>query len=247
MITIKSKEEIRLMRKAGKIVGDTLKLIEDNIKVGMTTQSLDALAYDYIKKCGAEPSFLGYDGYPASICVSIDDEVVHGIPGKRVILEGQIVSVDIGAFINGYHGDAARTFMIGRVASNRQKLVKVCEESFFEGVKAISIGGRIGDISNAIQTYVESNGYSVVRELVGHGIGREMHEDPNVPNYGKAGHGYRLEHGMTIAIEPMINLGARAVEILEDGWTVVTVDGSPSAHYENTVAITDEGVEILTL
>jgi len=247
MITIKSKEEIKIMRRAGKIVGDTLKLIEDNIRAGMTTQSLDALAYNYIVKRGAEPSFLGFDGYPASICVSIDDEVVHGIPGKRVILEGQLVSVDIGAVIDGFHGDAARTFMIGRVADARRKLVSVCEQSFFEGVKAIRIDGRIGDISQAIQTYVEANGFSVVRELVGHGIGRQMHEEPNVPNYGKAGHGFRLENGMTIAIEPMINLGGRAVEIQEDGWTVVTVDGSPSAHYENTVAITDDGVEILTL
>lgn len=248
MVTVKTAQEIELMRKANQIVRDTLFLIEDKIKPGMTTKDLDKLAHDFIKKCNAVPSFLGYSGYPASICVSIDEEVVHGIPSpKRYIEEGQIVSVDIGSIYKGYNGDAARTFAIGKIDSEKQKLIDVTKQSFFEGVKILKEGVRLGDLGHAIQSYAESNGFSVVRALVGHGIGRDMHEDPEVPNYGRQGHGLRLKSNMTIAIEPMINAGTFDVVMLDDGWTVVTADGKPSAHYENTVAITPEGVDILSL
>lgn len=247
MINVKSKDEINLMRHAGAIVRDTLLYLEEKICPGMTTKRLDTLAYEFIKKCGAEPSFLGYQGFPASICVSIDDEVVHGIPtAGRIIEEGQIVSVDVGAYINGFHGDAARTFAIGNVSPEKLRLIRTCEESFFKGVEMVRPGARIGDVSHAIQAHAEGAGYSVVREMIGHGIGREMHEDPNVPNYGQAGRGVRLDVGMAIAIEPMINLGTRYIEILENEWTVATVDGKPSAHYENTVVVTENGCEILT-
>lgn len=248
MVTVKTAQEIELMRKANQIVRDTLLLIEEKIKPGMTTKDLDKLAHDFIKKCNAVPSFLGYSGYPASICVSIDEEVVHGIPSpKRYIEEGQIVSVDIGSIYKGYNGDAARTFAIGKIDSEKQKLIDVTKQSFFEGVKILKEGVRLGDLGHAIQSYAESNGFSVVRALVGHGIGRDMHEDPEVPNYGRQGHGLRLKSNMTIAIEPMLNAGTFDVVMLDDGWTVVTADGKPSAHYENTVAITPEGVDILSL
>ena len=248
MITIKTAEEIELMRKANVIVRDTLDLIRDNIKEGMTTKALDKIAYDYITKCGAKPSFLGYDGFPASICTSINEQVVHGIPSDKVVIkEGDIVSVDCGSIYKGFNGDAARTFMIGKVDEKVKKLVEVTEQSFFEGVKILKEGVRLGDLGHAIQSYAESFGYGVVRALVGHGIGRDMHEDPEVPNYGRAGHGLRLRKNMTIAIEPMINMGTHDVYILDDGWTIVTADNLPSAHYENTVAITEDGVEILSL
>ena len=236
------------MRKANQIVRETLDLLEEKIKPGMTTKQLDKIAHDYIVSCDAIPSFLGYDGYPASACISIDEEVVHGIPSaKRYIEEGQIVSVDIGSIYKGYNGDAARTFAIGRVSEQKQKLIEVTKQSFFEGVKILKEGVRLGDLGHAIQSYVESNGFSVVRALVGHGIGTDMHEDPEVPNYGRPGHGLRLRANMTIAIEPMVNAGGYDVVMLDDGWTVVTADGKPSAHYENTVAITEDGVEILSL
>ncbi len=248
MITIKTAEEIELMRKANVIVRDTLDLIRDNIKEGMTTKALDKIAYDYITKCGAKPSFLGYDGFPASICTSINEQVVHGIPSDKVVIkEGDIVSVDCGSIYKGFNGDAARTFMIGKVDDKVKKLVEVTEQSFFEGVKILKEGVRLGDLGHAIQSYAESFGYGVVRALVGHGIGRDMHEDPEVPNYGKEGHGLRLRKNMTIAIEPMINMGTHDVYMLDDGWTIVTADNLPSAHYENTVAITEDGVEILSL
>ena len=248
MITIKTAEEIELMRKANVIVRDTLDLIRDNIKEGMTTKALDKIAYDYITKCGAKPSFLGYDGFPASICTSINEQVVHGIPSDKVVIkEGDIVSVDCGSIYKGFNGDAARTFMIGKVDEKVKKLVEVTEQSFFEGVKILKEGVRLGDLGHAIQSYAESFGYGVVRALVGHGIGRDMHEDPEVPNYGRAGHGLRLRKNMTIAIEPMINMGTHDVYMLDDGWTIVTADNLPSAHYENTVAITEDGVEILSL
>lgn len=248
MITIKTAEEIELMRKANVIVRDTLDLIRDNIKEGMTTKALDKLAYDYITRCGAVPSFLGYDGFPASICTSINEQVVHGIPSDKVVIkEGDIVSVDCGSIYKGFNGDAARTFMIGKVDEKVRKLVEVTEQSFFEGVKILKEGVRLGDLGHAIQSYAESFGYGVVRALVGHGIGRDMHEDPEVPNYGREGHGLRLRKNMTIAIEPMINMGTHDVYILDDGWTIVTADNLPSAHYENTVAITEDGVEILSL
>lgn len=248
MITIKTPQEIELMRKANIIVRDTLDLIRDKIKAGMTTKDLDKIAYDYITRCDAKPSFLGYSGFPASICTSINEQVVHGIPSDKVVIkEGDIVSVDCGSIYKGYNGDAARTFMIGKVDEKVQQLVKVTEQSFFEGVKILKEGVRLGDLGHAIQSYAESFGYGVVRALVGHGIGRDMHEDPEVPNYGREGHGLRLRKNMTIAIEPMINMGTHEVYMLDDGWTIVTEDNLPSAHYENTVAITEDGVEILSL
>ena len=247
MITIKSQSELSLMRQAGSIVRDALLLVEESIRPGITTRKIDSIVYEYITKCGAKPSFLGYEGYPASACVSVNDEVVHGIPSDRVIVEGDIVSVDVGAQVGGYHGDAARTFGVGAITGQLSNLIQVCKQSFFEGVKYCIEGMRLGDISSAIQTYVEANGYSIVRELTGHGIGKQLHEDPYIPNYGIKGKGVRLQNGMALAIEPMINMGARDVWCLEDGWTVTTRDGLPSAHYENTVVITQNGPEILTL
>lgn len=245
MIYLKNSSEIDLMRKSGKIVADVLSLIEDNVKVGVKTQDLDRMAYDYITSCGAKPSFLGYGGFPGSICVSIDEQVVHGFPSERILKEGEIVSIDVGACLNGFHGDAARTFLVGNVSKEKCRLVEVTKQSFFKGIEQIMVGATLGDIGEAIQSHAETNGYSVVREMVGHGIGRALHEDPNVPNYGRRRTGVRLRAGMTLAIEPMINMGAR--EVVIDGWSCVTKDRMPSAHYENTVAITDEGVEILTL
>lgn len=248
MITVKNAEEIALMRKANEIVRDALLLVEEKIKPGMTTSQVDKIVHDYIVKCGAVPSFLGYEGYPGSACVSIDDEVVHGIPSPdRRIEEGQIVSVDIGSIYKGYNGDAARTFAIGKIDDEKRRLIDVTKQSFFEGVAILKEGVRLGDLGHAIQSYVEANGFSVVRALCGHGIGTDMHEDPEVLNFGTPGHGLRLKAGMTIAIEPMVNAGVYDVVMLDDGWTVVTADGKPSAHYENTVAITHDGVEILSL
>lgn len=248
MITVKTEEQIELMRKAGKVTGDVLRLIGSEIKEGMTTKDLDRIAYEYIKSFGGEPSFLGYSGYPASICASIDETVVHGIPSDDVVIRnGQIVSIDVGVVLNGWQGDAARTFMIGDVSEEKKKLVNVTQECFFKAVENLKDGTPLGDIGYAVQTHAESNGFSVVRALVGHGIGREMHEDPSVPNYGKKGTGIRLKKGMVIAIEPMINAGVYQVDFMSDGWGVKTRDRKPSAHYENTVAITADGVEILTL
>ncbi len=248
MINIKTDDQIACMRESGKITKNVLDLIGNSIKVGMTTKDLDKIAYDYIKSCGATPSFLGYGGYPASICASIDDMVVHGIPSEnRVIKDGQIVSIDVGVIYNGWQGDAARTFMVGNVSEEKRKLVKVTEECFFKAIENLTDGSPLGDIGYRVQTHAESNGFSVVRALVGHGIGREMHEDPSVPNYGKKGTGIRLKKGMALAIEPMINMGTYQVDFMPDGWTVLTRDRLPSAHYENTVVITDNGVEILTL
>ena len=248
MINIKTDDQIACMRESGKITKDVLDLIGNSIKVGMTTKDLDKIAYDYIKSCGATPSFLGYGGYPASICASIDEMVVHGIPSEnRVIKDGQIVSIDVGVIYNGWQGDAARTFMVGNVSEEKRKLVKVTEECFFKAIENLTDGSPLGDIGYRVQTHAEANGFSVVRALVGHGIGKEMHEDPSVPNYGKKGTGIRLKKGMAIAIEPMINMGTYQVDFMPDGWTVLTRDRLPSAHYENTVVITDNGVEILTL
>lgn len=249
MILIKSNSQIAEMRKANQIVRDTLDLLRDNTKPGVSTWELNRLAYDFITSHNAVPSFLDYNGFPASICVSVDCEVVHGIPSKRKVLEeGQIVSYDCGAIFNGWHGDAARTVAVGIITPECQQLIDVTEQSFWTGVNSIVPGvTRLGDLGYAIQAYAESFGYGVVRELVGHGIGREMHEDPNVPNYGIAGHGMRLTKGMTIAVEPMINMGTEKVDFMSDGWTVKTRDRKPSAHYENTIAITDDGVEILSI
>ncbi len=245
MIYIKKDEEIEKMRKAGKIVGDVLKLVEDKIKIGMQTRELDQIAYDFITSCGAKPSFLGLYGFPGTACISINEQVVHGFPSERRIEEGDIVSFDVGAELHGFHGDAARSFYVGKISPEKKKLIDVTRECFFKGVQAVMVGGAIGDIGFAVQTHAEANGFSVVRDMVGHGVGRKLHEDPAVPNYGHKGVGVRLKKGMTLAIEPMINMGG--YEVIIDGWKCVTKDGLPSAHYENTVALTDNGVEILTL
>ena len=247
MITLKSEHEIELMRRAGKITAAARALARDMVKPGVTTQQIDKAVYHFIKSQGATPSFLNYNGYPASVCVSVNDEIIHGIPGKRVLKEGDIVSVDVGAYIGGFHGDCAGTYPCGQVSDQALDLIRVTQQSFFEGLKFAREGYRLSDISHAVQEYVESHGYSVVREYVGHGIGRRMHESPEVPNFGNPGHGPRLLRGMTIAVEPMVNAGGYAVRTLDNGWTVVTVDGSLSAHYENTILITDGEPEILTM
>lgn len=248
MISLKNGDDVVLMKKAGAIVRDTLAILEENVRVGVSTAKLDRIAYEYITKCGAKPSFLGYMGFPASICASINEEVVHGIPNpNRILKEGDIVSIDIGAYKNGFHADAARTFPVGKVSKECEILMRVCRESYFKGVEQFKEGLRLGDIGEAIQTHAESHGFGVVRQLVGHGIGREMHEDPNVPNYGVKGHGLRLKIGMALAIEPMINMGTKDIYQLDDGWTIVTADDKPSAHYENTVILTSDGVVTTTL
>jgi methionyl aminopeptidase len=249
-ITIKSASDIEKMDEAGRIVEETLNLLARSAEIGVTTQELDDIAASYIKSRGAEASFLNYNGYPRSICTSINEQVVHGIPGKYRLKDGDVLSLDVGAYKNGFHGDAARTVLIGNVPEETQKLVQVTKECFFEGIRFAKSGYRISDIAKAIQAHAESNGYGVVRDLVGHGIGRQMHEDPEVPNFWDAvhfGRGVRLTAGMTIAIEPMINMGTARVLQLEDGWTVVTADGKPSAHYENTVLITEGEPKLLTL
>ncbi len=248
MITIKSKSEIEKMRAACRITGDTLKLLEKHIRPGITTEQLDKIAREYIKSQNAKPSFLHYNGFPKSICASPNDVVVHGIPSKNVVLsQGDIISIDVGACKDGYHGDAARTFAVGKISSEAQRLIDVTKQSFFEGIKYAVHGAKLGDVSAAIQEYVEKNGYSVVRDLVGHGIGKNLHEDPSVPNFGQKGRGVRLAAGMTLAIEPMVNEGDYRVGVLDDDWTVVTEDGSLSAHYENTILIKQSECEILTL
>ena len=245
MITIKSASELVKMQAAGKVVGETLKLLSENVRPGVTTGYLDKLAHEYILSCGAKPSFLGYAGYPGSVCISVNDQVIHGIPGKRILKDGDIVSCDFGAILDGFHGDAARTFLCGEVKPEVQQLVKVTRECFFEGLKFCRVGYRISDISKAVQQHAEQYGYGVVRDYVGHGIGREMHEDPEVPNYYSPRARQRLHAGMAIAVEPMINLGTYAVKVLSDGWTVETADGLPSAHFENTILIT-EGDPVMT-
>lgn len=248
MITVKSDKEIEYMRESCRIVKETLEFVGKNIHAGMTTKDVDDLVYKYIISCGAYPSELGYEGYPASSCVSVNEVVVHGIPGDRVILDGDIVSVDITAEKNGFHGDAARTFLIGDVSEEKRNLVKVTEECFFKAIEGLQAGTPLYDIGYAVQTHAESHGYGVVRALTGHGIGRSMHEDPSVPNYGRKGTGMRLRAGMTICIEPMITMGTYKVyQDRKDGWTITTADKKPAAHYENTVLIKEDGVEILTL
>ena len=246
-VKIKTPEEIALMREACRVVKETLEFVGKNIRAGMTTKDVDDMVNRYILSCGAYPSELGYCGYPASSCVSVNEVVVHGIPSDRVIEDGDIVSVDITAEKNGFNGDAARTYLVGKVSEEKKKLVRVTEECFFKAVENLKAGTPLYDIGYAVQTHAESHGYGVVRALVGHGIGREMHEDPSVPNFGRKGTGMRLKAGMTICIEPMINMGTYKVVFHDDGWTVTTADGKPSAHYENTVLITEDGVEILTL
>ena len=247
MVTVKSQHELEAMKRAGKIVADVLSLVGEHVKPGVTTRSLDKLAYDYITSQGASPSFLHYNGFPASICASVNEMVVHGIPGSRKLVEGDIIGIDVGAKIDGFHGDAARTFAVGEIDEDKKRLILVTEQCFFEALKVLREGNRISDIARAVQTTAENAGYSVVRALTGHGIGREMHEDPQVCNYVTSGQGLRLKAGMTLAVEPMINMGVYDVKWLEDGWSVVTADGKPSAHYENTVAITEGEPIILTL
>ena len=236
------------MKQAGRITGEALALAGESIREGVTTKHIDDVIRTYIEKCGAKPSFLGYGGFPASACISVNDQVIHGIPSKDVVLkDGDIVKVDVGAFYRGFHGDSANTFAVGNISAEAKQLIDATKQSFWQGVKAIAPGGRIGDIGHAVESYVKQFGYSVVRRYVGHGIGHDLHESPEVPNYGTPGRGPRLSTGMVIAIEPMVNIGSPEVLELADGWTVLTADRSLSAHYEHTVAITDNGVEILTL
>jgi len=247
MISIKSPREIELMRTAGRIVAETLELMKESIRPGITTLELDTIAEAHIRKSGGIPAFKGYNGFPASICSSVNEQVVHGIPGSTVLNDGDIIGIDIGAVYEGYYGDAARSFGIGHISDDLKKLLRVTEESFFQGIEYALEGNRLSDISNRIQKHVEANGFSIVRDFVGHGIGTGMHEEPQIPNYGPPNKGPRLVAGMTLAVEPMVNLGRYPVKVLKDGWTVVTADGKPSAHYENTIVITKGKPEILTL
>ena len=247
MIIIKNNKEIDLMRNAGRIVAETLLCVEKKVKPGITTAELDSIAEEFITKHGAKPSFKGLYGFPASLCISVNEQVVHGIPGDYVLKEGDIISVDCGAEINGFHGDAARTFAVGDISEEAKKLISVTEGSFFKGMEFAKVGNRLSDISHAIQSYVEASGFSVVRDFVGHGIGKEVHEDPEVPNFGRPGRGPKLTAGMALAIEPMVNIGTYRVTTLGDDWTVVSADRSLSAHYENTIVILPNGPEILTL
>ena len=247
MIIIKNSEQIKLMRLAGKITAEALMVAKEEIRPGMTTKELDTKIQRYIEKCGATPTFLGYNGFPGSACISINDEVIHGIPSDRVIIrEGDIVKVDVGARYRGYNGDSARTFAVGKVSEEALKLISVTEQSFYEAMKFAKAGNRIGDIGHAVEDFVISNGFSVVREYTGHGVGAELHEEPEIPNHGRAGRGARLYPGMTLAIEPMVNAGGEKVKVRRDGWTVVTADGKLSAHYENSIAITESDPIILT-
>ena len=247
MIAIKNEQELQCMRQACKITAAARALAGEMVRPGVSTKAIDKAVHDFIVSQGAKPSFLGYHGYPGSACISVNDTVIHGIPGGYVLQEGDIVSVDVGAYYTGFHGDCAATFPCGQISAHAQKLIDVTEQSFYEGIRFAKKGHRVSDISHAIQTYVESNGFSVVRSFVGHGVGAQLHEEPEVPNFGTAGRGPRLLPGMTLAIEPMVNAGTFEVRVLKDGWTVKTTDGKLSAHYENTVLITDGEPEILTV
>ena len=247
MIVIKNEQELVCMRQACKITAAARALAGEMVKPGVSTKQIDKAVREFIVAQGAKPSFLNYHGFPASTCISVNNTVIHGIPGGYTLKEGDIVSVDVGAFYQGFHGDCAATFPCGQISADAQKLIDVTKQSFFEGIRFATQGHRVSDISHAIQTYVESNGFSVVRSFVGHGVGRQLHEEPEVPNFGRAGHGPRLLRGMTLAIEPMVNAGVYDVQVLKDGWTTVTADGKLSAHYENTVLITDGEPEILTV
>ncbi|MBQ2791587.1 MAG: type I methionyl aminopeptidase [Oscillospiraceae bacterium] len=247
MIQLKNKSELERMRKACQISAQALQVAGEAIKVGMTTLELDRIIHRFIVSQGAKPSFLGYGGFPGTACISVNNEVIHGIPSSaRVLNEGDIVSVDVGAFYDGFHGDNAATFAVGTVSPEAQKLLDVTRDSLYKGIEAAIAGNRIGDIGCAVQTYVEENGFAVVRQYIGHGVGHELHEDPEVPNFGRAGRGVRLLPGMTIAIEPMVNAVGEGVRVLDDDWTVVTKSGSLSAHFEHTIAITEHGPAILT-
>ena len=248
MIQLKNSAQISAMIEAGRITGEALLVAREHVREGVSTKELDTLIRSYIEKCGAKPSFLGYGGFPGSACISINDEVIHGIPSeKRILREGDIVKIDVGAFYRGFHGDSARTIAVGQVSEDAKRLIQTTRDSFFAGVKGFTPNGRIGDIGSAIQACVEREGFSVVRRYIGHGIGRELHESPDVPNYGTAGRGTRRCVGMALAIEPMVNIGSEEVYDLPDGWTVKTRDKSLSAHYENTVALTSDGIVITTL
>jgi len=247
MIAIKNERELALMRQACKITAAARALAGEMVRPGVSTKEIDKAVCDYIVSQGARPSFLNYNGFPASACISVNNTVIHGIPGDYLLQEGDIVSVDVGAYYQGFHGDCAATFPCGAISAKAEKLIHVTKQSFFEGIRFAKRGHRVSDISHAIQTYVESNGYSVVRSFVGHGVGAQLHEEPEVPNFGAPGRGPRLIPGMTLAIEPMVNAGTHDVRILKDGWTTVTADGKLSAHYENTVLITDGEPEILTV
>lgn len=248
MIVLKTNRELALMREACRISAGALKVAGEAVEPGVTTAEIDKIAYDYIKKCGAEPNFLNLYGFPATACISINQEVIHGIPSKkRKIKEGDIVSIDLGAKIDGYNGDNAATFAAGKISPEAQRLIDTTKESLYEGIRVAVVGGRIGDIGHAVSTYCEKRGYSVVREYVGHGVGKKLHEEPSVPNFGTPGRGVRLTAGMTLAIEPMINEGTKDVNVMADEWTVVTGDGKLSAHFEHTVAITNDGPKILTV
>ena len=246
-IILKTAEQIRLMKEAGRITGEAILKARDAIRPGVSTWEVDRVIHDYIVKCGAKPSFLGYAGFPGSACISVNSEVIHGIPSrKRILEEGDLVKVDVGALYRGYHGDSARTFAVGRVSPEATRLIERTRECFYRGVAKAVAGNRIGDVGHAVQACAEEAGFSVVREYVGHGVGSHLHEEPDVPNYGTEGRGCRLYAGMTIAIEPMVNAGGAGVRVLPDGWTVVTLDGRLSAHYEHTVAVTDDGPVLLT-
>ena len=247
LISLRSDREIEAMRKAGRITAQARELAGSMVKPGVTTKQIDKAVREFIKSCGAKPSFLGYAGFPGSACISVNEEVIHGIPGPRVLREGDIVSIDVGAYFGGFHGDCAATFPCGKVSDEALRLIEVTRQSFWEGIKFARKGCRVSDISHAVQQYVESNGFSVVREYVGHGVGAKLHEPPNVPNFGPAGHGARLMPGMTLAVEPMVIAGEKDIRVLKDEWTVVTRDGSLSAHYENTILVTEDEAEVLTI
>ena len=247
MISIKNERELSCMREACKITAAARALAGELVKPGVSTKAIDRAVHDYIVSQGAKPSFLHYNGFPASACISVNNVIIHGIPGGYILKEGDIVSVDVGAFYKGFHGDCAATYACGAISTEAQRLIDVTKQSFFEGIKFATKGHRVQDISHAVQTYVESNGFAVVRDFVGHGVGRQLHEEPEVPNYGAPGRGPRLLPGMTIAVEPMVNVGTYEVKVLSDGWTTVTADGKLAAHYENTVLITDGEPEILTV
>jgi methionyl aminopeptidase len=248
MIQLKNPDQIKIMKEAGRITGEALLVARDHVRPGISTYELDRLVREHIEKAGAKPSFLGYGGFPGSACISINDEVIHGIPSKKRFLEeGDIVKVDVGAFYKGFHGDSARTIPVGRVSDEALKLIEVTRASFFAGIEQLKVGNRLGDVGAAIDSLVVANGFSTVKRYIGHGIGHELHESPDVPNYGTPGRGTRLCAGLVIAIEPMVNIGTETVRELPDGWTVKTADGSLSAHYENTVALTGDGIINLTL
>ncbi len=246
MIVIKSEREIELMRRAGEIVYETHQLLKKRIRVGITTEELDKIAYDYILSCDATPSFKGYGGFPSTLCVSVNDTVVHGIPSNYSLKDGDIISVDIGAYYQGYHGDSAWTYEVGNVNSETKRLMELTEQALFIGLEQVKPGNRIGDISAAIEEFATQHNLGIVKELTGHGIGSKLHEDPHIPNFGRRGTGAKLKAGMTLAIEPMLNLGTANIVMLDDGWTIKTADKKNSAHYEHTIVVTDDGYDILT-